>query len=997
MARTINRTPYTVDEPDISYKFFNHNNWKGVCDDKNFLGVDQESFADAKNVYIDAEGVLKTRPSIINYTDENFDNCIVHSVESFENTLVIKYHSASRSNTLYRFITYDKDGNKHVRNEYADTLSKILLFDNKLFIFNGNGGYYDVNLKYHNIPQYAYYDLITYEYGNAEDLIYVPIIAEYGADENVKTVSESKNILTESYKERYIYTSAGMPTEALDKSLTYDISFNDNAKTVKIPSYNSSYEKYLYFGLSAKPGLAYSYTAGSSSHRWTWSVSKAPMAYANGLWIIYNTQTHTATSINDFSYSKVISILYSTNGKTYKNVPSFPSGYVCVYAMPELSKDGTTLYAVLSKGIGTTNTVYLYKWMPYGNAPEEWTLCGVMTDDDLYTADGISLNAYSDIRCVVSFNSTGIRHGAYYYNGTVLQFIRLTQGSQTDAYIPYIVDTRAFISNRFIYFVSFALKNPNGTDYSAPQIRIDTYFISNQSFFTTVYLANLATDSSGYCFQSINGIIPQLTVESSTAETFVLPFMSKLVDIDTVYLAKIAISGITLTTTGDIVNMSFVYPDDAPIILQVCKDVVYAYRGRYLDTIYNTFSKASPKFIMSTDKVSSNQNVIGLPAFSEEYVGGYVTGTAYNYAISVKYANEKIPFYYFYDAGNVNLVLPDFISTLNRNIIAIDNKTYIDEPRESDDLSKKLLYFPEALLKRYDYAINALHPISTSQMGVFFDDSVWIIQRSENKLTDTIHPDYLYTKSRVQVGTAYGSDVITSYDGKNVIFATKRGLVAMSYQDFIASTDQSLTYLSDSIFVPFVNYCKDNAIKIYQFRYWLIIYATHKDDMYVLDMRNGSWWPMHYDNGFVSACTYNNKPILCTGRLFVFDTTDESCKDENEAGDKMLIEWKVASQKLHFNAPNYYKHLYSLTINAVNDSQRPIAYLLGTTNYRNIANINSDEVMNYQVDVIRSYVKRMNYSKVNEFQYELRNSKSTPSRLSISNITLKYTITSLVR
>ena len=44
MVRTINRQPYTVkqsDYGDVKYKFFNHSNWKGVCDDKNYLGVDQ--------------------------------------------------------------------------------------------------------------------------------------------------------------------------------------------------------------------------------------------------------------------------------------------------------------------------------------------------------------------------------------------------------------------------------------------------------------------------------------------------------------------------------------------------------------------------------------------------------------------------------------------------------------------------------------------------------------------------------------------------------------------------------------------------------------------------------------------------------------------------------------------------------------------------------------------------------------------------------------------
>ena len=60
MAKTFNRSPLQVNTPsssDIKNYFFNHYNWKGVNNDKNFLAVDQETFADAKNVYADAEGL----------------------------------------------------------------------------------------------------------------------------------------------------------------------------------------------------------------------------------------------------------------------------------------------------------------------------------------------------------------------------------------------------------------------------------------------------------------------------------------------------------------------------------------------------------------------------------------------------------------------------------------------------------------------------------------------------------------------------------------------------------------------------------------------------------------------------------------------------------------------------------------------------------------------------------------------------------------------------
>ena len=65
--KTINRSPMSVkqlDYDDVNYKFFNHVNWKGMCEDKNYMGVDQETFAECDNVYIDEDSILKSRPSI---------------------------------------------------------------------------------------------------------------------------------------------------------------------------------------------------------------------------------------------------------------------------------------------------------------------------------------------------------------------------------------------------------------------------------------------------------------------------------------------------------------------------------------------------------------------------------------------------------------------------------------------------------------------------------------------------------------------------------------------------------------------------------------------------------------------------------------------------------------------------------------------------------------------------------------------------------------------
>lgn len=961
MARTINRTPYTVSEPDIRYKFFNHNNWKGVCDDKNFLGVDQESFADAKNVYIDSEGVLKTRPSVVEKSLTNLTNCTVYDAQTYENTLVLKVYNNSDSKWYYKFYV----DNAYITQGETTEKSKILLFDNKLIIFNGEND---------SINPYTYYDLIKKTFNaDASPLIYIPILNVY-ASETATIEQESKNILTNSYKDVFVYTVSGMPIQAIGKDLYYYL----NDVKVHLYSYTEKLQKYI---MSTKYSLkntsndtmnrtaiAYLNTDSRGACLYQF-IPKVPVSCVGnstlkciGSNVLLNTAGFSQTS----SYQYVTtSLSYSFDGNTFLSVKAFPNNYVAKHGLPVLSKDGSTIYAVLSSSSASLSSpAYLYAITPSNTSlsPQysDWTLIYTFPENVIYAEIfAIDNNNFS----INWANASGAGFCVRSKNGTITNMS--SPGALGYSRTYYIDDTKIET-----YYNDYE----NALKVLITQNSVDKLFALNVAMKSGLYVTSLDT-------MSVN-----ITKDASKSKyTFSFCYIDKQ---DT--FGHFVTIDIPFSMTAN--NVVITDVETGPGV-----DVNGMYCIAYIDGVayVTTYEKLSTTSIVTNVHSSDEEDIVNyftmlLP--TTEYLGVLWTGSE-GYVVTNKLTDEKINLYADYN-NSLNAIFPDFISTLNQNVIAISNKTYIDANRESDDLSKKLLYFPEALLKRYDYDVNALHPISTSQMGVFFDDSVWIIQRSENKLTDTIYPDYLYTKSQVHVGLTKGSDVVTSYDGKNVIFATQRGLVAMSYQDFIASTDQSLSYLSDSILVPFVNYCKDSAIKMFLFRYWLIVYKQNAAKMYVIDLRNGSWWPMEYKQGLVSACVNDGVPLLVSdGSLFAFNTDDKSCKD----WDNTLIVWKLLSQKLHFNAPNYYKHLYSLTINAVNNSQKPIAYLLGTTNYRNIANVNSDEVMNYQVDIIRSYVKRMNYSKVNEFQYELRNSKSTPSRLSISNITLKYTITSLVR
>ena len=981
MPRTINRTPYTVNEPDIDYYFFNHNNWKGQCDDKNFLGIDQESFEDVNNIYIDAEGVLKTRPSVIDKIYSNLTNKKVIEVQSFEDILVIK--------------NLDNTTNKYYYNFYHDEVykasgevtenSKILLFDNKLFIFTGRS---DKPYAYYNLKNDTYYD-------DASSLIYIPNINTYTLDG--VTENESKNILTNSYKETIVYGVVGMPSIAIGRDLYYYINDSYGKTRIDISQYKEAYQRYLLSYKYSTDYFASTMRACNANYEQETKVPvyptsvKIPVSYANDGSLIKCIMKSPAPSKN-MSY-ETTSITYSVDGINFSAVKEFPYGKTAKLCLPKLSQDGTTVFAFLNDEGDTlpVNGTDLYAITVgseiTGAIYADWTLIKHFDDTNICS---ISFDATDKNKFVLGMsykregeNAYGFVH--YFFTGST---VNVNTRRTVTGYQPYF---RTYIRNNLVLLIN----NFQLTDTEVGKLSVCFFWISSSSLAQGGNFSIIIPKSNNK-FQLFPDMMEcALYYDTTGAYTYNGETYSYLVYIpyiDGNYICHLLKyfckeDDISKHNTEDLE----LYGMEADGMYQLSYIDGILYCNNYIIT-----GNLTDGFNFASGNIASNDNAFVLSELSLLLPSTNIFGGKINRQDVVTNklnVNERIKLYSVYNS-TLNNVLPNYLSTLNRNVIAIDNVTYIDDARENDTLTKKLLYFPSILSKRYDYDVNALHPISTSQMGVFFDDSVWIIQASENKITDTNYTDYLHTKSQVSVGITKGSDVITSYDGKYVIFATQRGLVSMSYQDFVASTDQSLSYLSDTILVPFVEYCKNNAIKLYMYRYWLICYKQGSDTLYVMDMRNNSWWLMTYVKGLTSVCTIDYKPLLVSDNsIKVFDKDDTTCKD----GNGKLIKWSLTSQKLHFNAPNYYKHIYSLTISAVNDTEKPVSYLITIVNYRNTVNIDTSDIMEYQVDIVRTYVKRLNYSKVNEFQYILYNSASAPSRLSVSNITTKYTITSLAR
>ena len=63
MARSTIRRPFSVNSQSKD-GFFTQAQFKGICDNKNDVTIDQQTFADADNIFVDNSGVLVSRPPL---------------------------------------------------------------------------------------------------------------------------------------------------------------------------------------------------------------------------------------------------------------------------------------------------------------------------------------------------------------------------------------------------------------------------------------------------------------------------------------------------------------------------------------------------------------------------------------------------------------------------------------------------------------------------------------------------------------------------------------------------------------------------------------------------------------------------------------------------------------------------------------------------------------------------------------------------------------------
>ncbi len=361
-----------------------------------------------------------------------------------------------------------------------------------------------------------------------------------------------------------------------------------------------------------------------------------------------------------------------------------------------------------------------------------------------------------------------------------------------------------------------------------------------------------------------------------------------------------------------------------------------------------------------------------------------------------------------------------------------------------------LLYLPKSAEQVFANEITNMHPLAENTMAVFTPREIFY-----STYTTTDEGNILFYKpilSKLPTGCRKGNDVITALDGSAIIFPTERGITAMSPEQFIATSEPTLSYLSDTIQDKYYHFYNDEVknfkgndykpdIKIITYRYWILFYRYMDREILALDTRGATWW--------VWSVPYPIKKLINDGRLHLllhvegiafnnhgtrflwadressmylndkdfpellaseFKYKDDVLSDslsgdyesyyENEyIGERKIaiyaspiIKWHFVSPKLHFNAINNYKAVKGINLNV--KGMEALTAKLSTKVFRDTFHPEKSESMEININDLRTFVKRLNLSHVTNFQYRLENDVSNEAQyqLKLNFLAIKFEV-----
>ena len=354
-------------------------------------------------------------------------------------------------------------------------------------------------------------------------------------------------------------------------------------------------------------------------------------------------------------------------------------------------------------------------------------------------------------------------------------------------------------------------------------------------------------------------------------------------------------------------------------------------------------------------------------------------------------SSTQIVFEYKTDGNNNYFTkVPTLTYSNDELYLAFDNKLYITQNVRTDGQVK--LFLSKDSYHTFNSRISAFATISNTELGIFLESGVNICTRRADENLGIV---YTYDRTKLTLGIREGDSVVNTIDGAYTIFPTARGLAIMGGQEYMATTEQSLTFISNTIEDLWkVFYLSSTAIKIIQKGSYLFIINGMKEYL-MLDLRKMSWWRFEVPVNVKNMITNQIDLFIISDTLYKFSDEYSVYKD---FGNR-VIEWLMTSQRLHFNAPNHYKNIKQLIFQLYAKNETESTIIAQVKLYRKAIDYRDPEVISFSIEEYNTFVKRFNYWKINELQYGLSNNSQnfSQTRFTINCLSVKYEIGEEVR
>lgn len=1105
---TIRRNPMSVGTNSLSEQYMNFLEYKGLNTNKNYVSIDQETFTEVNNMYVNQENQLSTRPPI-----EIF-------VASGGNTNVIKIWKVN-DKTFYHVVQKDDIGNIYVSFMYptdAGGLLSISLTENEIAADSIHFCWF--NYAYALFTKNKLY-CISYDNTGAaavtessNDAVYFPITKLHSGakiytvdnpDPTNSVVLQNANVLTTGYRERYLFNNnITTPTGDIENK-TVTIRIGEDTYTIKWQPY---IEKVFYkrFGYARKntKNIRYwnvqrtndttIYLAVDNDNKTdylecyisndgnTWypfnlkqlyDISKSASTLRCPIQIpvvdnackyvyavLYDTKEvdessnhlpskikiyrksifeNDISSLNQINWTEYQDVAidgtdYSNHPKQISVVFSGTTNYWGNYATP--GADGASIRNIFTAFGSCTNDTIAYclsyvmnasastgsvpNVSSYNIVAENYMLMiadGERSDTKLFVRSAATLSTFSPFGAnlfyaannfnnkIQVFMSGNIGVLSLYLNGATIQNSANNTGNiaRRDKLVTVIDSnfkitgyyTRAQTQPEFVDSPDYptfvpAIKNGDipklwnidiGTETGWLEFYIDCYTENLTSLF------GISTQPFDEYRNKIDGDDPVRGI----IYKYVLSNISQVADAKYYAYDYSNADGINIRINSQYnctVNNSKHYIDDSDIT-DIKLSLGYALTDSYL---YNIADNLRIPQLKPGRPVYVNSSAVAIWQINTDLYTNQYTDT-----IEVDYTN----------VGEIKYILPqhsvDFITTClsQDNVFYQSSKSLYDVDKTA---GKNLFYIPEVKDKQNVLTdkITALVNFSQTALGIFLETTAYQFTY------DSTNDNYYLSKTKLSLGNRDGADMLLSYDGNNIYITTLKGLSTLNYQDFVQSTEQIYKYLTEAIMDTYRRFAKE-PIKLCQYKDYLLLYHTDSTEILVFDLRTASWWKWtlpikpaqivyNNDNRIISEFyEYQGGLTVISDKsaLYVFNFEKESVYDGTEL---VPFDWSFTTQKMHFGAPNNYKHIRSVSI-VTEQSGRPLRFKLKFTNYRNLNNLSDSDTVEYDIDQLTTMIKRVNFIKTNAFQLQVSNDKTDEYAQAFvtPNIAIKYRITERLR